>query len=233
MPEVSDNLLPSIYKKSVVVADELPLVCLTLYVFLEYEDEQHRVEQIERLFWSYNDPAHFNLLKGALAEDKEATAFYEAAQKAAQEGLFESYDEDFDFERFETESLKIPKFYTVSFLIWAEKAGFKLPQYVWTDIGRKPELYFHNEFHRQEEARKFPLIDRAEFELCLSEPLWRMTDALLYTLGHKSNVSEESKIQFLKYKKRAKRRKRSKNIRKLLHVLHRGGQKTAKCYTRK
>lgn len=204
MSEALATLLSN-YTETVSVPDHLPLVCQVLYLFLEFDDDKRRTEQLQDLFYSYGNPDYFQKLESAVREDGKALACLEAATQAAIDGQIEQYVKDYDFERFERDTLKTPEFFTVSFLSWADGAGYQIPEYITKELGHKIEYYFDGKHYREEERQKFPEIDREEFERLTNEPLWLMTDAILYALGYQSLAAEDAKVSFLKYKGRAKR----------------------------
>lgn len=193
------------YKETIPIPDHMPLVCQVLYLFLEFDDDKHRAAQLKDLFYRHDNPDYFRALEETVRKDQETQACFDAAMEAAINGQIEPYDKDYDFEHFERDKLKTPEFYTVSFLAWAESAGHKIPEYITKELGKKIEYYFSGKQYRDEERRKFPEIHRQEFERRANEPLWQMTDAILYALGHQSRGAEDAKINFLKYKDRAKR----------------------------
>lgn len=193
------------YTETVSVPDHMPLVCQVLYLFLEFDDDKHRAEQLQNLFYRHDNPDYFQKLESIVRQDKKTLACLEVATQAAIDGQIEQYGKDYDFERFEQDTLKTPEFYTVSFLFWADGAGYQIPEYITKELGRKIEYYFDGKHYREQERQKFPEIDREEFEGLISEPLWLMTDAVLYALGYQSRVAEDQKLNFLKYKGRAKR----------------------------
>ena len=190
------------------IHDKAPLVCLVLYINLEFDDEKHRVEQINTMFRNYQHDDYMEQLVEIMQSDENASACYQAAIQAAQEGLIEKFDPDFDTDRFEDEGADIEKFYTVSFLAWAEQAGFKLPEYVMPDLDHKVEYYFQKKHDRDEDKKNFVKITKGEFDKRMSEPLWLMTDALLYALGYKNNQSEDRKAGFLRYNRRVEQIKK-------------------------
>lgn len=51
-----------------------------------------------------------------------------------------------------------------------------------------------------QEWEHFDKISSAEFYQRLNEPLWVMTDALLYLHGYKTNLHDDIKIRFLRFK---------------------------------
>lgn len=51
-----------------------------------------------------------------------------------------------------------------------------------------------------EEWQDFIKITSEEFYKRLNEPLWAMTDALLYLHGYKTNLHDDDKIRFLRFK---------------------------------
>lgn len=204
MTEAVTNSLLN-YTEIMPVPEHMPMVCLVLYLFLEFDDDKHRVTQLKKLFYRHGDPAYLQTLESIVRDDAKSLACVEAATKAAMSGQIEQYAKDYDFEHFESDKQRTPEFYTVSFLAWAESADYEIPGYITKELGRNIEYYFSGKQYRDEERRKFPEIDRQEFEHRGNEPLWQMTDAILYALGYQSDVGEEAKINFLKYKARAMR----------------------------
>lgn len=184
------------------IRDKAPLMCLVAYINLAFDDEKHRVEQINFMFSNYRHDDYMAQLTEIMQSDEDANACYQAAMQAAQEGLIEKFDSDFDTDRFDDEGLDIEKFYTVSFLAWAEQAGFKLPEYVMPDLDHKAEYYFQKKHDRDEDKKNFVKITKGEFDKRMSEPLWVMTDALLYLLGYKNSQVEDRKASFLRYNRR-------------------------------
>lgn len=193
------------YTETIAVPEHMPMVCLVLYLFLEFEDDKHRAGQLKTIFYRHDDPDDFQKLEDAIRQDEKAQACLTAAIQAAIDGQIEQYDKDYDFERFERDTLKRPEFYSVSFLAWAEGAGHTIPEYIMQELKTRIEHYFESKAWRDEGRRKFPEINRHEFERRTNEPLWQMTDAILYALGYQSRTGEDSKVNFLKYKDRAKR----------------------------
>lgn len=51
-----------------------------------------------------------------------------------------------------------------------------------------------------EESQDFLKITNEELDKRMNEPLWVMTDALLYLHGYKSNLHDDEKIRFLRFK---------------------------------
>lgn len=204
MPEATASFLSN-YTETISVPDHMPLVCLVFYIFLEFDDDKHRVEQLKTLFYRNHDPDNLQQLEDVLRQDKKSLACLETALAAKASGQIEQYHKDYDFEHFERDKVRTPEFYTVSFLAWAESAGHEIPGYITKELGRKIEHYYTSKLHRDEERRKFPEIDRQEFERRANEPLWQMTDAILYALGYQSRAATDVKVSFLKYKDRAKR----------------------------
>ena len=193
------------HTNTIHVPEHMPMVCLVLYLFLEFDDDKHRATQLSDLFYRYRDPAFFQVLEDTVRQDENAQACLTAANQAVVENKIEQYSKDYDFDRFEPDRLKTPEFYTVSFLAWAESAGHIIPEYIMKELKTKIDYYFQSKGWRDEERRKFSAIDHQEFEHRTREPLWQMTDAILYALGYQSEVGEEAKINFLRYKDRAKR----------------------------
>lgn len=204
MSDAISNFLAN-YTETITVPEYMPLVCLVRYLFLEFDDQEDRVAQLTDLFYGHDRPTYFQKLQDTVHQDQAMLACFEAAMLAAQDGAIERYDKDFDFDRYEKNRLKPPEFYTVSFLTWAQQTGIEIPEYITAELGKRMEYYFDSQYHREQERLKFPEISRQEFDLRTNEPLWKMTDALLYALGHESRTSDDSKINFLKYKDRAKR----------------------------
>ncbi|MCB9983642.1 MAG: hypothetical protein H6861_08245 [Rhodospirillales bacterium] len=193
------------YTPTAYVRDKAPLVCLVLYINLEFDDENHRVEQVNSIFQNYRYDDYMAQLIEVLQSDKDAHACYEAAVQAVQDGLIEKFDPDFDTDSFADKEPNIEKFYTVSFLEWAQQAGYKLPEYVMPDIEKKLDLYVRDKYHRDEDRQNFVRITKEDFEQRMNEPLWFMTDALLYLLGYKNNQAEDKKISFLRFNKRVEK----------------------------
>ncbi|MBI1302038.1 MAG: hypothetical protein GC137_10375 [Alphaproteobacteria bacterium] len=190
------------------IRDKAPLICLVLYINLEFDDEKHRVEQINFMFSNYRHDDYMAQLMEIIQSDKDANACYQVAMQAVQDGFIEKFDPDFDTDRFDDEGQNIEKFYTVSFLAWAEQAGYKLPEYVMPDLDHKVEYYFQKKHDRDEDKKNFVKITKDEFDKRMSEPLWVMTDALLYLLGYKNSQSEDKKASFLRYNRRIERIKK-------------------------
>lgn len=103
------------YTETVSVPDHLPLVCLTLYLFLHFDDDKHRIEQLKTLFYNYKNPDYFLELEQAVQQNKDEAEFLNKAKQAIFDGQIERYDTDRDFKRFEKDKLDTPEFYTVSF----------------------------------------------------------------------------------------------------------------------
>ncbi len=183
----------------------MPMVCLVLYLFLEFDDNKHRATQLRDLFYRHRDPAFFQVLEDTVRQNEKELAFLTIATQATMEGKIEQYDKDYDFERFVRDIQKTPEFYTVSFLAWAESEGHTIPEYIMKELKTQIDYYFQSKGWRDEERRKFPTINHQDFEYRTREPLWQMTDAILYALGYQSRAGEDAKINFLKYKDRAKR----------------------------
>jgi hypothetical protein len=190
------------------IRDKAPLMCLVAYINLEFDDEKQRVEQINFMFSNYLHVDYMAQLMEIMQSDSDANACYQGAMQAAQEGLIEKFDPDFDSDRFDDEGLDIEKFYTVSFLAWAEQARFNLPEYVMPDLDHKVEYYFQKKHDRDEDKKNFVKITKDEFGKRMIEPLWVMTDALLYLLGYKNSQSEDKKASFLHYNRRVEQIKK-------------------------
>lgn len=201
----TENTPPLTYTETIAVPEHMPLVCMVLYLFLEFEDDDHRTAQLKDLFYGHNNPDYFHVLENTVLQDKKAQECLTAATQAAIDGQIEQYDKDYDFERFEQDILKTPEFYTVSFLVWAESVGFEIPEYIRKEVDTRLQYYVHGKYYRDDDRRKFPGIDCQDFDRRTNEPLWQMTDAILYALGYQSRTVEDEKINFLKYKDRAKR----------------------------
>lgn len=193
------------YTETVSVPDHLPLVCLTLYLFLDFNDDKHRLEQLKTLFYNYKDADYYKELEKTIQQDKAEAEFLKQAVSAAIDGQIEQYHADHDFQRFEKTKPDTTEFYTVSFLAWAESIGHKIPDYITKEMQAKIQYYFMSKNSRDGERLEFPEITRHDVERLTSEPLWKMTDALLHALGHKSLAPESKKADFLRYKSRAKR----------------------------
>jgi len=205
MTEILAGLLAN-YTGKVSIPEHLPLPSLVLYLFLEFDDEKHRAKQLTDLFYEYGStPEGLEKLEVFIRQDKKSAACYAAAEQAMAKGEIEQYEKDYDFESFERDKHKIPEFYTVSFLVWAERTGIQIPQYITDELKFQIEYYSHGQNSRKQERLNFPVLDQQEFQRLLNEPLWNIPDALLYILGYKSNRNEEGKIGFLKYKARVKR----------------------------
>lgn len=130
------------YTETITVPERMPLVCLVLYLFLEFDDDKHRAAQLKNLFYRPDDLDYFQKLENVVRQDKAAQACLEAATQAAIDGQIEQYDKDYDFERFERDKLKTPEFYTVSFLAWAEGAKYEIPGYITAELTTRIEHYF-------------------------------------------------------------------------------------------
>lgn len=188
------------------VPDHLPLPALVLYLHLEFDDDAHRSKQLNDLFYRYCETAvGLQKLEEIIRQDKQSADCFAGALKAAEKGEIEAYVKDYDFESFEQDKEKTPEFYTVSFLIWAERTGIQIPKQIYDELENQIQYYGLSQHSRKEENLNFPAIDQKTFVQRITEPLWKMTDALLYVLGHQSNTKEEKKIAFLRYKPRVKR----------------------------
>lgn len=191
-------------KTTATIPDQAPLVCLILYLFHEYNNEENRVKEVSDLFYDYRDEEYMRLLNDTLKSDEQSQECYKKASKAVESNLIESFDRDLDTDIFEHGTEEIPEVYTVSFLIWAEKQGYTIPEYVMRDNKQRIGYYHYGRLSREETKRNFPIVETKEIKKRLYEPLWPMTDALLYVLGYKSKLSNEKKIGFLEYKKNVK-----------------------------
>ncbi len=60
--------------------------------------------------------------------------------------------------------------------------------------------FLANNYQPDEEWQDFIKITSEEFYKRLNEPLWAMTDALLYLHGYKTNLHDDDKIRFLRFK---------------------------------
>lgn len=60
--------------------------------------------------------------------------------------------------------------------------------------------FLPNNHKPDEEWQDFIKITSEEFYKRLNEPLWAMTDALLYLHGYKTNLHDDDKIRFLRFK---------------------------------
>jgi hypothetical protein len=190
----------------VSVPDHLPLPALVLYLYLEFDDDAHRAKQLTDLFYSYcGAAAGLQKLEEIIRQDKNSADCLAGALKAVERGEIETYEKDYDFEAFEQDKQKTPEFYTVSFLVWAERTGLQIPKYIRDELELQIKYHFQTQHSRNEERPNFPPIDQKTFAQRITEPLWRMTDALLYVLGCQSNMKEDRKIAFLRYKPRTKR----------------------------
>lgn len=193
------------YAETVPVPEHLPLICLVWYLFIDFDDQKHRAEQLRTIFYGYKNSDNLKTLEDELYKHKPMQECLDAAKQAVIERKIEQYERDYDFERFEQNKFNISEFYTVSFLGWAESAGYSIPENITKELGQKIEYYFSGQTHRDQERLNFPAINIKEFTYRTNEPLWVMTDAILYALGYQSSTNEESKINFLRYKDRAKR----------------------------
>ena len=193
------------YTGRVTIPEYLPLPSLVLYLFLEFDDDKHRAQQLGDLFYRYSKPEDLQKLEDIISQDQKSADLFAAALKAKSKGEIEPYEKDYDFESFEQDKQKIPEFYIVSFLLWTEKSGIQIPKYITDELKTQIEYYFQSQSYRKERNLSFPTIDKKEFQLRMNEPLWNMTDALLYALGYKSQRGEKEKVGFLRYKNRAKR----------------------------
>lgn len=204
MSDASAEFLPGSLEVTpkVYIPDKAPLVCLVLYINLEFDDEKHRVEQINNMFRDCHHADYLEQLIEAVRADDAANACYDTAIQAVQIGLIEKFDPDFDTDRFDDEGQEIEKFYTVSFMAWAEQAGYKLPEYVIPDLDCIVNIYYHRKYERDQKRKNFLKITKDEFDNRLNEPLWVMTDALLYLLGYKNKQNDHIKKSFLRYNMR-------------------------------
>ena len=187
-----------------VIPHTVPLACAVLYLLHEYGDEESRRRQVTDLFYHHADLDYWKKLKQILISDDKARQCYEAALKAAETGTIETLvkEPNYDFENLNEDKIEV---YIVSFLLWAEKAGYNIPPYVRPDIESNLKIYQLFKSTREQEKKDFSQISVTEFERRMNEPLWSMTDALLYLMGIKTNESQEKKISFLKYKNLLKR----------------------------
>ncbi|MGH1404141.1 MAG: toll/interleukin-1 receptor domain-containing protein [Alphaproteobacteria bacterium] len=204
MSDVLKNLLDLQTKAIPTIPDQAPLVCLVLYLFYESNSEENRVKVVNDLFYHYRDAEYMQMLNETLKSDEKTYECYEKAIKATESGVIEIFDKDFDTDIWGHGTQGISKVYTVSFLVWAEEQGVIIPEYVMSDNQDKIQYYYQEKFSREQTKRNFPKVEVEEIKKRLYEPLWSMTDALLYALGYKSKLSKEKKVGFLRYKENVK-----------------------------
>ena len=173
------------YRAKVPVPDHLPLPALVLYLHLEFDDDAHRGKQLTDLFYSYCGTAEgLQKLEEIIGQDKKSADCLAAALQAVERGEIEAYEKDYDFESFEQDKLKTPEFYTVSFLLWVEQTGVQIPKYIKDELDTQIKYHFLTRSTRSETRWNFPSMNQEAFAQKVNEPLWKMTDALLYVLGY-------------------------------------------------
>lgn len=147
------------HEEKAVIPDHAPLLCLAFYLYLDFEDQKDRVEQTNKLFYRSHDPECMEELKHALEQDKPAFECYLEAKKALAQEEIEAYISEPDPSPLLAEhDRENENAYTISFLIWAEKQGHKIPDHVMGDIKTLLEIYYVCKNSRDEKKEIFPRL---------------------------------------------------------------------------
>jgi hypothetical protein len=141
-----------------------------------------------------------------LKKDEVAYESYKKAVDALKAGTIEPYIEDPEpTPHLPKQVLDVPDAYAVSFLIWAEGEGIKLPEYVIEDLGASVQTYHYQKSYRDQEKYDFPSLERKGFDHIAKEPLWSLAKAILYMIGHTSIKADAEILKFIQTKKIARK----------------------------
>lgn len=88
------------YTETITIPEHMPMACLVLYLFLEFDVDTHRVRQLKTLFYRHDDPDYFQKLEDAIRQDEKAQKCLMDATQAAIDGQNQQYDKDYNFDRF-------------------------------------------------------------------------------------------------------------------------------------
>ncbi|NCO03583.1 MAG: hypothetical protein GW903_05280 [Alphaproteobacteria bacterium] len=187
--------------KRAILKNHAPLICLVFYLFLDFENDEHRIEQINQLFSYFHDPELYGQLEKSLKEDKEGYVLYEQAQKALSNGEIEGYTEDPDPSPSPPKPNEWPEAYTVSFVIWAESTGMRLSDDIIKDIKPLISSYQFDKSYRDGQNASFPKINQDTLKNLMKEPLWQLPNAIAYVLGYEAKLNTEKNFIFIKSKK--------------------------------
>lgn len=179
-----------------LIREYAPLACLVWYLFLEYIDQHDRVKQTNALFSYALQEDIVKQVFEKIENNETAHACYQAAQKALETG---------EIERYQSSSLWFPwtkkniyaEAYTISFLIWADRSGYRIPYYAVPDTEGYHELFAIGEIARKRETEYFPLLQREELEYLRKEPLWTFPKAVLYLIGRNSARDQNALIKYI------------------------------------
>jgi hypothetical protein len=203
MPEPKDFLSPlyDLAPKTAILTNRSPLICLAFYLFLDFENVEHRIEQVNQLFSYYRNADFYEQLDKALKEDKDGYDLYIKAQKALSDGEIEEYIKDPEPSPSPPKPNEWPEAYTVSFLIWAESIGIKLREDIYKDGETLISSYQIDKDYRDRQNAPFPKINQETLSHLMKEPLWELPNAIAYILGYETKTDNEKTYTFVKSKK--------------------------------
>ena len=203
----NENFLAEMLKayspSTATIPDHSPLICLVHYLFLKFEDEKNRIKKTHDLFFKSQNDKSLQELTDELKKNKVALKCYQKAAEAQANQVIETYE--IDPEPSGTPPVKneiTHQAYTISFLIWAEKEGYKIPEYMVKENKTKIEVYSFSKNSRQTEAWQFPKITTDELTFLIKEPLWSLAKAVILVLGYNIRTSDNGKVlDFVQYKR--------------------------------
>ena len=175
------------------------LLSLIFYLFLEVSDDEDRIESVGIVFSpeydpgtfsKRTDPRSFDDFLDALKKETVEYEFYKTALSAMRDGEIEVHQVDYGPPPMALEALPDDQnVYTVSFLLWAEKQGYKIPESIVEETKEFLDFYVRHQQNQRAEKENFPEISDDEFAKLTNEPLWTVANAILYILGHKSETT--------------------------------------------
>jgi hypothetical protein len=192
-------------KPAFYLPDEAPAAALALFLFLKSDDKESQIQEAKALFPWRPDSQKIEAMIAQVKKNKTAFACYKKALEAIIAGTIEEYHRDPEPSPEAPNNVADREVYSISFLIWADKEGYGIPSIALEKADAKIHHYLSSQGWRATERERFPVISQKQFSQLSKEPLWSLNQAVLYSLGYKTDQDDEAIGKFLEYKKRAKK----------------------------
>lgn len=201
-----DDALTSLFgegpQNSFYLPDHAPVLCLVFLLFLVSDNEEKLVKDAQSLIYNEKE-SYLELLHKSLEADEAGFKCYLQAVDALDQGEIEEYIPDPAPSPYPPE-IGTRRVYSISFLEWAENAGYTIPKFILDNLRNKAFHYYDRKQWREQEKIDFPALTSVDLTQLSKEPLWPLHRAVLYAMGYKTSKKLDAIANFLQYKKMAK-----------------------------
>lgn len=182
----------------IIIPDHEALEWLVSLLFTKkYWNRYGNVEFFDPQSEVLPESQYYAVILRDLESDTKAMECFELAKQAINQGLIEAYDYPYsDIHHNPEQTSSLPKIYTISFFIWAEKY-YSIPGEIGDRCGTILHLWVDRNDRKKKEDYVFKKIIHSKFELFKKEPLWNLSRGIIYLLGRESTHNSDDEYKFI------------------------------------